>query len=157
MVYGVLPMGNRRIGAALEKHIRPALSLKCRVSLVKEISSGTSLSYGRTFVAPRKMRVATVTAGYGDGFPRAGSNRAQVLVGGKRCAVLGRITMDQAMVDVSKLPRVATGNEVVLLGQQGRDAITANELASWCGTVPWEILTNISYRVTRVYRGGQAS
>ncbi|HKS35943.1 MAG TPA: alanine racemase, partial [Verrucomicrobiae bacterium] len=157
LVYGVSPPGNRQVVAALHQQVRPALSLKCRVSLVKEISRGASISYGRTFVAPGKMRVATLTAGYGDGYPRAGSNRAQVLIGGKRCAVLGRITMDQMMVDVSKLPRVAPGDEGVLLGQQGRDAITANELALWCNTVPWEILTNISYRVTRVYRGGQAS
>lgn len=157
LVYGVLPSGNRRIAAALRQRVCPALSLMCRVSFVKEIPPGTSLSYGRAFVARRKMRVATLTVGYGDGYPRAGSNRAQVLIGGKRCAVLGRITMDQMMADVSKVPRTAPGDDAVLLGQQGRDAITANELASWCGTVPWEILTNISYRVTRVYRGGQAS
>jgi len=157
LVYGVSPPGNRKVVASLREHLRPALSLKCRVSLVKGISRDTSLSYGRTFVARKKMRVATLTAGYGDGYPRAGSNRAHVLIGGKRCAVLGRVTMDQMLADVSKLARVAPGDEAVLLGQQGRDVITANELALWCRTVPWEILTNISYRVTRVYRGGQAS
>ena len=157
LVYGVVPPGKRRVSSLLQDHLRPALSLKCRVSLVKEISAGTPLSYGRAFVAPRKMRVATLAAGYGDGYPRAASNRARVLLGGKRCAVLGRVTMDQLMVDVSSVPGVRAGDEAVLIGRQGRDEISASELAAWCGTVPWEVLTNISYRVPRIYRGGQAA
>ena len=132
-------------------------SLKCRVSLVKEIPRGTSLSYGRAFIARRRMRVATLTAGYGDGYLRAASNRAQVLVGGKRCSVLGRVTMDQMMVDVSRVPTVRPGDEAVLIGRQGGDEITAGELAVWCATVPWEVLTAISYRVPRIYRGSQAA
>jgi len=157
LVYGVVPPGKRRVSSLLQDHLRPALSLKCRVSLVKEISAGTPLSYGRAFVAPRKMRVATLAAGYGDGYPRAASNRARVLLGGKRCAVLGRVTMDQLMVNVSSVPGVRAGDEAVLIGRQGRDEISASELAAWCGTVPWEVLTNISYRVPRIYRGGQAA
>ena len=157
LVYGVVPPGKRRVSSLLQDHLRPALSLKCRVSLVKEISAGTPLSYGRAFVAPRKMGVATLAAGYGDGYPRAASNRARVLLGGKRCAVLGRVTMDQLMVDVSSVPGVRAGDEAVLIGRQGRDEISASELAAWCGTVPWEVLTNISYRVPRIYRGGQAA
>jgi len=103
------------------------------------------------------MRVATLTAGYGDGYLRAGSNRAEVLVGGRRCPVLGRITMDQMLADVSALPGVIAGDEVVLIGLQGDECITANDLAQSCGTVPWEVLTNIAYRVRRVYRGGSAA
>jgi len=157
LVYGVVPPGKRRVASVLQGRLRPALSLKGRVSLVKEIPPGTALSYGRTFVARRRMRVATLTAGYGDGYPRAASNRAQVLVRGKRCRVLGRVTMDQLMVDVSRVPGVRAGEEAVLIGRQGRAEISAAELAAWCGTVPWEVLTNISYRVPRIYRGGQAA
>ena len=157
LVYGVLPPGQRRMASTLHSHLRPALSLKCRVSLVKEIPRGTSLSYGRAFIARRRMRVATLTAGYGDGYLRAASNRAQVLVGGKRCSVLGRVTMDQMMVDVSRVPNVRPGDEAVLIGRQGGDEITAGELAAWCTTVPWEVLTAISYRVPRIYRGSQAA
>ena len=103
------------------------------------------------------MRVATLTAGYGDGYLRAGSNRACVLIGGRRCPVLGRITMDQMLADVSKAPKAAAGDEVILVGKQAKESITANELAEWCGTVPWEVLTNITYRVPRLYRGGSAA
>jgi len=157
LVYGILPPGKRRASAALRKHLRPALSWKCRVSLVKEISKGAPLSYGRTFVAPRKMRVATLTVGYGDGYLRSGSNRAQVLIRGHLCPVLGRITMDQMIVDVSHLPAVTVGDEVVMIGSQGAAQISVTQLAEWCGTIPWEVLTNITYRVPRLYRGGQAS
>ena len=157
LVYGVLPQGKRTDTSILQKYFRPALSLKCRVSLVKEIPKGTSLSYGRTFTAPRKMRVATLTAGYGDGYLRAGSNRAVVLIRGRRCRVLGRITMDQMLVDVSRVKGVAAGDEAVLIGQQGKDAIHVAELAEWCHTIPWEVLTAITYRVPRLYRGGQAA
>jgi alanine racemase len=157
LVYGVMPPGRRRPRTDLPRRLRPALSWKCRVSLVKEVPAGTSLSYGRTFVTPRAMRVATITAGYGDGYLRAGSNRAQVIIGGRRCRVLGRVTMDQMIVDVSRLPRVRAGDEVILIGSQGRMRITANDLAGWFGTVPWEVLTSITYRVPRVYRGGRAA
>jgi len=101
--------------------------------------------------------VATLTAGFADGFPRAGSHRAQVLIRGRRCRVLGRVMMDQTIVDVSRVRGVKAGDEVVLIGGQGRDEITAGELAEWCGTIPWEILTGITARVPRVYRGGQAA
>jgi alanine racemase len=157
LVYGVLPQGQRMDTSILQKYFHPALSLKCRVSLVKQIPWGTSLSYGRTFVAPRKMRIATLTAGYGDGYLRAGSDRAEVLVREHRCRVLGRITMDQMLVDVSRLGTVSPGDEAVIIGRQGKDAITVTELADWCQTIPWEILTAITYRVPRIYRGGHAA
>jgi alanine racemase len=157
LVYGVVPPCRRPEETNLRRRLRPALSFHARVSLVKEIPKGASLSYGRDFIAPRRMRVATITAGFGDGYLRAGSNRAQVLIGGRRCRVLGRITMDQTLVDVSRVTGVASGDEAVLLGRQGAEAITANELASWCKTIPWEVLAGITYRVPRIYRGGQAS
>lgn len=157
LVYGVQPAGKRRLRSTLQRHLRPALALKCRVGLVKNIEQGTSLSYGRTFVAPRNMRIATITVGYGDGYIRAGSNRAQVLIRGKRCRIVGRITMDQTMVDVSRVRDIQVGDEVVLIGRQSNDEIRVSELAAWCGTIPWEVLTAISHRVPRIYRGSHAA
>src|SRR5688572_23601493 len=157
LVYGVLPSGSRRLLSQLQHQVRPALSWRSRVSLVKEIRRGKPLSYGRSFIAPRTMRVATVTAGYGDGFLRAGSNRARVLIGGELCRVLGRITMDQTLVDVSRVPGVRSGDEAVLVGRQGKREITVNQLADWCRTIPWEILTAITARVPRIYRGSHAA
>ena len=157
VVYGVVPRGERPVHAELAGHVRAALSLKCRVSLVKSVPAGKGLSYGHTFVTPTPMRVATLTAGYGDGYMRAGSNRAMVLIRGHRCPVVGRITMDQTIVDVTHAPDVADGDEAALIGRQAGDEITATELAHWMGTIPWEVLTNITYRVPRVYTGGNAA
>ena len=103
------------------------------------------------------MRVATITAGYGDGYSRAAGNHAEVLLQGQRCRVLGRVTMDQMLVDVSMVKELSVGDEVVMIGRQGKESINAGELAGWCGTIPWEVLTNIAYRVPRIFRGGQAS
>ena len=157
LVYGVLPHGRRRPAAVLKHNLRPALSWKCRVSLVKEIPKGTPLSYGNSFTAPRKMRVATLTAGYGDGYLCSSAGQARVLIGGRQCPVLGNITMDQMLADVSRVQNIKTGDEAVLIGRQGKREITANKLAQWAGTIPWETLTAIAYRVPRVYRGGQAA
>ncbi len=157
LVYGVVPSGSRVMEEALSQHFRPALSLKCRVSLVKDIPKGKTLSYGHTFCAPSPMRVATLTAGYGDGYLRVGSNRSQVLIQGRRCRILGRITMDQMMVDVTGIDGVRMGDEAVLIGCQGEGKISVNEVAEWFGTIPWEVLTNITYRVPRLYNGIHAS
>ena len=157
LVYGVLPAGTRRPPAILKRNIHPALSWKCRVSLIKDITKGTKLSYGQTFTAPRRMRVATLTAGYGDGYLHSGSGRARVLIGGRACPILGRITMDQMLADVSRVKNVKPGDEAVLIGRQGKQKITPNQLAKWADTIPCEILTAITYRVPRVYRGGQAA
>jgi alanine racemase len=130
------------------------MSLKTKVTLVRRISPGTGISYGRTFIAERGMTVATLGVGYGDGYPRhlSGSG-AEVLIGGERCPLLGRVTMDQIVVDVSALARdVVAGEEAVLIGRQGELEITAGELAQKAGTIPWEILTGITNRVERVYR-----
>ena len=157
LVYGVLPQGSRRIRLELQGQVRPALTWKCRVSLVKEIGPGVSLSYGRSFIARRRMKVATLTAGYGDGYLRAASNRGHVLIGDQFCRVLGRVTMDQTIVDVSKVSAVRTGDEAVLIGRQGEREITVNQLAEWCRTIPWDVLTAITARVPRLYRGGEAA
>jgi alanine racemase len=113
---------------------------------------GSSISYGRTFITPKKMHVATLTAGYADGYPRHLSNRgAAVLVRGKRCALLGRVTMDLMMVDVSDVKDARVGDEAILLGRQGGEEISAVELAERADTIPWEITTRIGSRVHRVY------
>jgi len=156
LVYGVLPPGSRRSPSDLKSHLRPAMSLKCRVSHIRTIAKGASISYGHTFTAPRRMKIANLSAGYGDGYPCAASNRAKVLIHGRLCRVIGRVTMDQTLVDVSRVPRAATGDEAVLFGKQGERRIDASELANWCDTIPGEILTRVTGRVPRVYLGGHA-
>lgn len=157
LVYGVIPPTRRRVKSELKKHIRPALCLKCRVSYVKDVPAGYPLSYGHTYYTERPMRIATLSAGYGDGYLRAGSNRAMVIVQGKKCRILGRITMDQMLADVSDVVGVKAGDEVVLIGRQGNQEINAVDVAQWFGTIPYEVLTSITYRVPRIYKGGHAA
>ena len=157
LVYGIVPPGRRRRNVEVQRHLRPVLSWKCRVGLVRIVPPGTPVSYGSTYTTPRKMRLVVLTAGYGDGYLRAASNRAFVLLHGRRCRVLGRITMDQMVVDGTRVPGVRAGDEAVLIGRQGQQEIHASQLAQWSGTIPWEILTNITYRVPRIYRGGTAA
>jgi alanine racemase len=146
MLYGSSPL------PSAQKFLRPVLTLKSRVSLLRDLPAGRSLSYGRTFTTTRPTRVATISAGYADGYPRSLSNRkAAVLIGGQRCPVLGRVTMDLTMADVSAVPEVQTGDEVVLIGRQGSGEILAAEVAERAGTVAWEIFTGIGGRVRRVY------
>ena len=133
----------------------PVLSFKARVAHVKTVAAGRTISYGQTFVASATLRIATVAAGYADGFSRHLSHKAEVLIAGQRCRVIGRVTMDQIMVDVTGVPNVKCGDEVVFIGQQGNAVITANEVAGWAGTIAWEVFCGInqSARVPRVYRG----
>ncbi len=147
-IYGVSPLGER--GAAL----CPALTWKTRVTLVREIAKGSSVSYGRTFTSDGPMTSATLAVGYGDGYPRSLSNRdTEVLIAGTRCALLGRVTMDQIVVDVSHLQgKVLPGDEVVLIGRQGSQYIGATELAEKAGTIAWEVFTGITRRVERCYQ-----
>ncbi len=157
LVYGVLPPGNRRIPTSLGSHLRPVMSLKCRVSHLRTVAKGASLSYGQTFTAARRMKIANLSAGYGDGYPFAAGNRAKVLINGCPCRVVGRVTMDQTLVDVSRVPGIQTGDEAVLFGEQGARRIDVSKLAAWCDTIPWEILTRVTGRVPRVYLGGHAA
>ena len=147
-LYGISPFSET------PHDLRPALQLKTRITLVRDVPEGTSISYGRTFISERPMRLATLGVGYGDGYPRALSGRnAHVLIGGHRCPLLGRVTMDQIVVDVSALPVYPTiGEEAILIGKQGEEEITADETAMKAGTIPWEVLTGITSRVERVYR-----
>ncbi|MGA7395208.1 MAG: alanine racemase [Terrimicrobiaceae bacterium] len=132
--------------------LRPALTWKARVLLVRTVGPDRGVSYGRTFVTPHPMRIASLAVGYADGFPRQVSGHAaHVLIGGVRCAVLGRVTMDQILVDVTKLPGVAAGDEAVLIGRQGDEEILARELAEKAETISWHIFTGIGARVRKLY------
>ncbi len=148
-LYGIAP------AAALEGAValRPALAVKARVSYVKDVDAQTSLSYGLRYTTARATRIATVPIGYADGVPRAlGHRGAQALVRGCRCAVAGTITMDQLMLDVGDLP-VEVGEEVVLLGRQGGEVVSASEWAELLDTIPYEIVCGIGPRVPRRYIG----
>jgi len=144
-LYGISPFKENNYG------LKPVMSWKTQVVFLKEISPGTSLSYGRTFVALRKSRIATLPVGYADGYQRILSNKGKVLIRGKRCPIVGRVTMDQILVDVTDLPEVKVGDEAVLMGLQGKESIPACEIAGWCNTIPYEIVCGVSSRVPRVY------
>lgn len=147
MLYGSAPRPE------FQSRLRAVMTWKTRITLIREVGMGRSISYGRTFITPRPMRIATLAVGYADGYQRHLSNRgADVLIAGRRCAVLGRVTMDQIMADVTGLPEVREGDEAVLIGRQGDEEILAAELAQKAGTIAWEIFTGIGPRVERVSR-----
>jgi len=131
--------------------LTPALSWKTRVGLVKWVEAGQAISYGCTYTAKARERIATLPVGYADGYTRRLSNRAEVLIHGRRCPVVGRVTMDQTMVHVPDDLDIHVGDEVVLIGRQGDEEITATDLARWSGTVNYEIVCAISPRVARFY------
>jgi alanine racemase len=146
MLYGISPLPE------FQKLLKPAMTWKTRIGLTRDMPKGSSISYGRTFITPAKMRIATLTCGYADGYPRHLSNReADVLVRGRRCALLGRVTMDLMMIDVSKIDNVQVGDEAVLMGIQGDAEIPCAELAEKADTITWEITTRVGSRVPRVY------
>jgi alanine racemase len=146
ILYGISPLPE------FQKLLKPVMTWKTRISLVRDMPKGSSISYGRTFITPRKMRIATLSAGYADGYPWQLSNRgAAVLVQGQRCPVIGRVTMDLIMIDVSKIDNVQVGDEVVLMGCDGNEEISCAELANRAGTITWETITRIGTRVRRVY------
>jgi alanine racemase len=132
--------------------LKPVMSLKSRVAMLKRVAPGTSISYARRFVADSPLLIASVPVGYADGYSRALTNRAEVLIRGVRAPVIGTVCMDWFMVDVSAVPEVAVGDQVTLLGCDGQgDCIGAEELAVWAGTIPYEIFCGISKRVPRIY------
>lgn len=157
LVYGIIPPGHRKPVGAMHRRLKPSLAFYSRVTHIKWIGRGDSLSYGRTYKARRRAKVATVSSGYGDGYPLAASNKAEVLIRGVRCPVLGRVTMDQTLVDVTAISEVTAGDLVTLIGTHGNEAVSATELASRTGSIAWQVLTNITYRVPRIYRGTRAS
>ncbi len=136
--------------------LRPAMALKSRVARVRTLPAGSSISYGCTYITKEPTLVALVPVGYGDGYHRLLSNRGQVLIRGQRAPIVGRVCMDQLVVKVSHIPDVQQHDEVVLLGRQGDDEITAEEVAAWAETINYEVTTSILPRVTRVYlKGGR--
>jgi len=148
--FGILPHPHSMLARV---HTEPVFSFHTRVGLVKELPAGTGISYGRTHVLKRNSTVAVLTAGYGDGIARACSNRAQVLIHGQRCPVLGRVTMDQTVVDISNVKeKVSCGDAVVLVGRQGGGEISISEFSDWSDTIPWETLCSVTKRVPRLYR-----
>lgn len=145
MLYGISPI------AKYQEKLKPVMSLKSKITIIRELPAGHGVSYGRTVLLDKPTRVATIGAGYGDGYPRSVSpENATVMIRGQRCPIIGRVTMDQIMVDVSDLPEANVGDEVELFGQQ----ISVTEVASNADTIAWEILTRITPRVARIYTNG---
>ena len=147
MLYGVYPSPEM----AARISLKPVLSWKTRVLQVKKVPPNTSISYGQTFMTRRDSLIATLPIGYADGYPRLLSNRGQALVGGKRAPVAGRVCMDLTMLDVTDIGKIQQGDEVILLGAQGNETISADKMAAWADTISYEILTSIGARVPRIH------
>ena len=147
--YGMYPSDEVRKDAV---DLKPALSLISHVTYVKEVEPGTPISYGGTFVAPKKMKVATIPVGYGDGYPRSLSNKGCVLIHGKRAKILGRVCMDQFMADVTEIPETKFMDRVTLIGKDGNDQITVDELAGLSGRFNYEFVCCLGKHIPRVYR-----
>jgi alanine racemase len=151
MLYGLYP----HPGLRKKIFLKPVLSVRSRVIFLKEIKKGRSISYGRTFFTRRDMRVATVPIGYNDGYFRLLSNRAAVLIDGRRAPVIGRVTMDQIMVDVSRVKKARVGSPVTVLGVQKKECISADELAEHADTINYEIVCSLGGRLTHRYTQGK--
>jgi len=147
VLYGYLP-SDRMTPLA----VRPVLSLRSRIIYLKSVSPGTSLGYGRTFVASRTTRVGSLALGYDDGVPRSVGNKGHVLVRGRKAPIIGRVSMDLTTVDLGEIPDVALGEEAVVIGRSGQEALGADQVAAWAGTITWEVLCGIGSRVPRLYR-----
>lgn len=149
ILYGLLPskqVDMHRIGA-----LQPVMRLKTHVTFVKEVPAGTPISYGSTYITPCPMRIATLSIGYADGLPRALSNKGQVLLHGRRAPILGRVCMDQIMVDVSHIPEVREWDTATVIGKDGQEEITADEIAALSGTIGYETVCLVTPRVPRIY------
>lgn len=146
MIYGLYSL----LASKRFIELKPVMSFKTRIVYLKKVPTGRSISYGRTFITKRRSKIATLPVGYADGYNRLLSNKADVLVRGKRCPVIGRICMDQAMVDVTSV-NARVGDEVVLIGRQRQSKINAEEIAHLCSTISYEVVCWISKRVPRIY------
>ena len=131
--------------------IKPALQLKTHISHIKEVEAGEGISYGHSYITKEKRTIATIPVGYADGYPRLLSNKGRVIINGFYANIVGRVCMDQFMVDVTDIPNVSVEDEVILIGSYGDKFITADDIADICGTISYEILCGISKRVPRVY------
>lgn len=148
MLYGCHPRGRQR---HIEPLLTPALRLRTVISHIQQVARGDSVSYGRTFVAPRDLCVATLPVGYADGYGRLLSNQGHVLIRGLRVPIVGRVCMDMTMVDATRASGARVGEEVVLIGRQGAEEITADDVAELQGTISYEVLCRIGPRVPRIY------
>jgi len=148
MLYGLYP--NEALRANI--HLKPALSVLSKVIFLKNIARGQGISYGHSFVAPQDMTVAVLPVGYNDGYARALSNRACVIIDGERCPVVGRVTMDQTVVDVTRVKAPVLGMPAVILGEAKNQSVTADDLAQWSGTIHYEVVCNLGNRLPRVYK-----
>lgn len=146
ILYGLRPSDS----AEFHKGLTPVMTLKSVVSMVKTVEKDTCVSYGKTFKTTKEMKIATVAAGYADGYPRALSNKAYVLINGKKAQILGRVCMDQLVVDITNIDGVKMGDEVILFGKD----LPVDVLADLCGTINYEIVCGISPRVPRVFING---
>ena len=131
--------------------LEPALTWRTKITSLRQVPSGSSIGYGRTYTTTRTTRVATLPIGYADGYNRLLSNKGQVLIRGKRVKIVGRVCMDQTMIDVTDVDDVREGEDVVVLGRQGDNAVTMSEMADWACTIPNDILVSIGSRVFRTY------
>ena len=147
--YGMYPSDEVKKEAV---DLKPALRLVSHVTYVKEVAAGTPISYGGTFVAPEKMKVATIPVGYGDGYPRSLSNKGYVLIHGKRARILGRVCMDQFMVDVTDIPETKFMDQVILVGQDGSEHIMVEDLSALSGRFNYEFVCCLGKRIPRVYK-----
>lgn len=147
MLYGAYPSP----AMAQQIALKPVLSWSTKILQLKKVPTGTSISYGQTFITERESLIATLPVGYADGYQRILSNRSEALVRGQRAPVAGRVCMDLTMLDVTDIRDVQQGDEVVLLGRQGNAEITADEMAAWANTISYEIFTSIGARVPRVH------
>ena len=148
MLYGYNPLERDQD----EGGLRPVLSLVTRIAYIKKVAAGVPISYGRTFETKRESLIATLPIGYADGYSRGLSNRGEVIVRGRRIPVVGRVCMDMTMIDVTDVAGVCEGDEVMLIGSQGSERITASDIAVKTGTIPYEVLCGISSRVPRIYQ-----
>ena len=147
-IYGIYP--SSEVGRDIVK-LAPVMELKSHITYVKDVPAGAAISYGGTYVADKKKRVATIPVGYADGYPRQLSNKGWVLIHGKKAPILGRVCMDQFMADVTEIDNVKKGDEVTLLGRDGDEFISIEEMGDLCGRFSYEFACDISPRVPRVY------
>ena len=147
---GISLYGYPPVSTGLELH--PCMKWTADISYIKDIPAGTYISYGRTFRSEKPIRAATITCGYGDGYFRTAGTGGYVLIHGKRAKIIGRICMDQMMADISGIGNVSVGDEAVLIGRDGDEEITAEDIATWAGTISYEILLSVGARVDRIFK-----
>ena len=144
-LYGYPPVAENNL------HLQPCMEWTAKISYIKELPAGEYISYGRTFRCLSPIRTATITCGYADGYHRCASGKAEVLIHGKRARILGRICMDQMVADVTDIPEAAPEDKVILMGEDQEEIITAEDIASWAGTISYEILLSVGSRVERIF------